>query len=135
MEDRYNLRECNDDDVFSFGDATFKVGKFRRALNQSLNNDLGNQITHQLSSKGVKIPDSILYPPGENAPHARWFDKGMDCEILNLGAKNWKKGRVKIKISVEFYVEEETDTSNTEVSESESPLDDLRQRLNQENQQ
>lgn len=134
MEDRYNLRDCNDDDVLSLGDATFKIGKFRQALNQSLNNDLGNQITHQLSSKGVKIPDSILYPPGENAPHRRWFNNGMDCEILNLGAKKWKKGRVKIKISVEFYVEEETDSSNTEVSESESPLDDLRQMLNQENQ-
>jgi hypothetical protein len=68
-----------------------------------------------------------------NSPHARWFNNGIDCEILNLGAKNWKKGRVKIKISVEFYVEEETDSSNKEVSEPESPLDDLRQMLNQEN--
>ncbi|GET42163.1 KGK domain-containing protein [Microseira wollei] len=134
MEDKYNFHDCNDDDVLSFGDAIFKIGKFRQALNQSLNNDLGNQITHQLSSKGVKIPDSILYSPGEKEPHVKWFDKGRDCEILNLGAKKWKKGRVKIKISVEFYVEEETDSSNTEVSESESPLDDLRQMLNQENQ-
>ncbi len=133
MEDKYNLRDCNDDDVLSFGDATFKIGKFRQALNQSLNNELGNQITHQLSSKGVKIPDSILYPPGENAPHVKWFDQGRDCEILNLGAKNWKKGRVKIQISVEFYVEDETYNSDLEVSEPESPLDDLRRMMNQDN--
>ena len=133
MEDNYYLKDCNDDDVLSFDDVTFKVGTFKRALTKSLDNNLGNQISYHLSANGVKIPDSVLNPYRQNTSHVRWFHRGMDCEILNLGAKNWKKGKVKIKVSVEFYIEDQTD--NLEISEPESPLDDLRRMMNQENQQ
>jgi KGK domain len=135
MEDNYYLKNCNDDDILSFDDITFKVGTFKKALTKSLDNNLGNQISYHLSANGVKIPDSILNPYGTNNSHVRWFHQGMDCEILNLGAKSWKKGKVKIKISVEFYLEDETDNNALEISEPESPLDDLRRMMNQENQQ
>jgi hypothetical protein len=51
----------------------------------------------------------------------------MDAEILNLGSKSWKKGKLKFKLSVEFYVEEE---EIEEIKEPESPLDDLRRMIN-----
>lgn len=53
----------------------------------------------------------------------KWIEEGIDCEILNLGAKDWKKGKVKIKITVEFCSDE------PELSQSLWPLDDIRQTL------
>ncbi|MEH1945490.1 MAG: KGK domain-containing protein [Nostoc sp.] len=53
--------------------------------------------------------------------------------MLTLGSPSWKKGKVKIKISVEFYIEEEdlqiTNSNNSEITEPESPLDDLRRMI------
>lgn len=53
-------------------------------------------------------------------PRAEWINEGVDCEVLNLGANQWKKGKVRIKISFEFCPDE------PEVSEYESPLDEIR---------
>ena len=52
-----------------------------------------------------------------------WFNKGVDCELLEPG-KNWKKGKVKINIQLEFIPDE------PEINEIESPLDDIRQSMN-----
>lgn len=141
MEDNYYLQDCNDDDVLSFGEDTFKVSKFKKAINGAFGNNLGHQLNGQLSSyQGIRINDSILAPKGVNEPYARWFRDGIDCEILNLGSKGWKKGKVRIKVSVEFYVKEQEDSETIEsdaleISPPESPLDDLRQMINQENKQ
>ncbi len=141
MEDNYYLQDCTDDDVLSFGEDTYKIGKFKKAINGAFGNNLGHQLNGQLGSyQGIKIDGSILAPKEVNEPYARWFRDGIDCEILNLGSKSWKKGKVRIKVSVEFYVEEQEDSeilkSDTlEISPPESPLDDLRQMMNQENQQ
>jgi hypothetical protein len=141
MEDNYNLQNCGEDDVLSFGENTYKVGKFKKAINGAFGNNLGHQLNGQLGSyQGIKIDDSILAPKGVNEPYARWFGDGIDCEILNLGSKSWKKGKVRIKVSVEFYVEEQEDSQTLgsdalEISPPESPLDDLRQMINQGNQQ
>lgn len=55
------------------------------------------------------------------------FKEGIDVQILNLGSKSWKRGKLKFKLSVEFYVEEE----DREIKEPESPLDDLRRKINE----
>jgi hypothetical protein len=68
------------------------------------------------------------------------FNKGMPCEALTFGAKGWQKGKVRVKITVEFCpdepeVEEISENNQLEISPPESPLDDLRrQLLNHENQ-
>ena len=49
-------------------------------------------------------------------PEASLFDEGISCEILRLGARGWKKGR--IRICVEFCAEE-----------PEYPLEDLAELL------
>lgn len=60
-----------------------------------------------------------------------WLVDEIDCEVLKLSSGSWVKG--KLKISLEFIPEEaETpETNQSEISESESPLDDLRRELNQ----
>ncbi|MEM1394663.1 MAG: KGK domain-containing protein [Cyanobacteria bacterium P01_D01_bin.116] len=49
-------------------------------------------------------------------PETSLFDEGIDCEILKLGARGWKKG--KVRICVEFSPEE-----------PEYPLEDLAELL------
>jgi hypothetical protein len=139
MEENFCLQNCDEDDVLSFGDDTFKVSKFKRAVKGAFGNSLGSQLYSQLNSyHGIKIDGAILAPKGVDEPYARWFNDGIDCEILQIGSKGWQKGKVRIKLSVEFYVEEDSEQLVSEPSEidlPESPLDDLRQMINQENQQ
>ena len=56
-------------------------------------------------------------------PRAKWIDEGLECEVLNIGANQWKKGKVRIKISFEFCPDE------PEISEYESPLDEIRREM------
>ena len=38
--------------------------------------------------------------------HCQWFDEGISCEILDLATRRWCKGKVRVNVSVEFYVED-----------------------------
>ncbi|MEH2363451.1 KGK domain-containing protein [Nostoc sp.] len=127
MEDGFKPIECNDGDVLDFGDNIYKVAKLKQAIDTSSNSTLEYKLNQKLSSQGVNIKAS---------PNGNLFQKGIDCEILTLGSQSWKKGKVKVKISVEFYVEEEdvqiTNSNNSEITEPDSPLDDLRRMINEE---
>ncbi len=73
------------------------------------------------------------------------FREWCKGEVLRFGGKGWEKGKVRIKINVEFCPDEpeeeieETESENSGNNNSEylepevSPLDDLRQKFNQEN--
>ncbi|MEQ9480751.1 KGK domain-containing protein [Coleofasciculus sp. F4-SAH-05] len=139
MENNLSLSKCDDNDVLDFGGDTFRVKKLKQALDKSLDADIGDRINNNLVDNGVNIDETILRPNDEYEEYTRWFSEGVDCEILQLGANRWKKGKVKIKVSFEFYTEEPEDgnkdtSDNPKVDPPESPLDDLRQRINQDNQ-
>ncbi|NEP40964.1 MAG: KGK family protein [Okeania sp. SIO2H7] len=127
MEDNLKPLECSDKDVLSFGDRTYKVGVLKQAMNNSFNKNLNYSLRDQLERNGVRLP--------KHFNEQEWFDEGIDCEVLNLGSTEWKKGKAKVKFSVEFYVETEEDEEildEPEINEPESPLDDLRKEFNQE---
>lgn len=137
MENWIELMDCNKNDVLSFPEL-FKVGKVREVVNQaSQNNEVAEALIYLASSEGVSINNiSNLRPP------CKLLDKGVDCEILRIGSNGWQKGRVRLKlqVTVEFCPDEpeveETQMQNElEISQSESPLDDLRKMINQENKQ
>ncbi|WP_088242112.1 KGK domain-containing protein [Calothrix rhizosoleniae] len=118
---KLNPIECNDNDVISFGEDTFKIEKVRTAVKKSSNQGLANQLKNLLNSQRVTI---------EAVSSSNWFQEGIDCEILTLGATKWRKGKMKFKLSVEFYVEEEEDNTSSETT-AESPLDDIRRKINE----
>lgn len=67
----------------------------------------------------------------------KWFDKGKDCEVLKISSKGWQKGKLRIKLALEFYPDEpeieETSVSNEpKDNQPESPLDDIRRIINQD---
>lgn len=66
----------------------------------------------------------------------QWFRDGLDCKMLKPGAKSWQRG--KVKLTLEFAPEdlevETVESGNLENGKSESPLDDIRQRMSKDQQ-
>ncbi len=120
MEEKFSLQNCDEDDVLSFSEGMFKVGKFRDA------------VEYAFTDKN-KVEDSLYYALQEKrvatSNTKELLGEGVDCEVLRIASKGWQKGKLRIKVSLEFYPDE------PEISEPESPLDDLRQMINQETQQ
>ncbi len=122
-ENNDNLQpiKCNNNDVVSFGENTFKIDKLRTAVRKSCHQELVNQLHNSLNYHKVDVSTSF---------YDHWFHEGIDCEILTLDANHWRKGKMKFKLSVEFYVEEEEDNTSSETT-AESPLDDIRRQINE----
>jgi len=80
-----------------------------------------------------------LITSGNKSKGYAWMSDGTPCEILEPG-KNWRKGRVRIKVSLEFHPDEpeilssESDNGSNKnpVAQSlDSPLDDIRSIINE----
>ena len=141
MEDKVNFHNCGNDDAVSFGNAMLKVEKLKETLNGVLPEyGLGQTLNQLLSQQGLNI-DVGLTTDQTRYLYENWFGQGIDCEILRVGAQGWQKGKIKLKLNVtiefcpdEPEVEETPENNKSETSQPESPLDDLRrQLLNQEN--
>jgi hypothetical protein len=135
MTNKFDEIDCKDDDVLSFGDTTFKVGRFKTVVKKLFGPEMGNTLSNGLKSQGVQIDNKITMPSGKSDDLKRWFGEGVDCEILKIGYPGWKKGKVKIKVSLEFYMEDDNQKlDNQAITEPESPLDDLHRMINEQNQ-
>lgn len=68
------------------------------------------------------------------------FDEGIAGKVLRFGSQGWQKGKIRVRICVEFCpdepeAEQTPEKNESETPQPESPLDDLRrQLLNHENQ-
>jgi len=80
-----------------------------------------------------------LITSGNKSQGYSWIQGGAPCEILEPG-KNWQKGRVRVKISLEFCPDEtqvlpkELDNNSNKNLASQSPdssLDDIRSIINE----
>ncbi len=56
----------------------------------------------------------------------KWIEEGINCERLNPGDPQWKKGKVRVRVVVEFLPDE------PELSDYQSPLDEIRQEMQQD---
>ncbi|WP_293251461.1 MULTISPECIES: KGK domain-containing protein [unclassified Microcoleus] len=142
MEDKFDFHNCGNDDALSFSHAMLKIEKLKETVNRVLpENGLGQTLNQFLSQQALNI-DVALTTDQTRRLYENWFGEGIDCEILRVGAQGWKKGKIKLKLNVtiefcpdEPEVEETPENDESEASQPESPLDDLRrQLLNPENQ-
>jgi hypothetical protein len=97
--------DCGDDDVIAFGEAMFRSGKLKKAIGQSFDGSVGRAIDQKLRQNGLEIPVRMVGTRLANE-HCHWFDEGISCEILDLATRRWCQGKVKVKVSVEFFVED-----------------------------
>jgi hypothetical protein len=118
MELEYNdhLKNLRDNDVLEQQATLFKIGKVKSALESAFDNNIPTALANyfynnvQLSLLG-KLTD--------------WFTQGIDCQILKAGSDGWKKGKIKIRVIVEFIPDE------PEIPECQSPLDEIRREMQQ----
>lgn len=123
MNDNY-YQELSDqssdqDAALLFSTSMFKVGELFSKIQQTFPAPAYQALSTALTSKG-----------GLPGNWADWFGKGVNCEILRPDAKGWKKGRLRIRIAVEFSPDEPEEVNEGDDSlngKAESPLDDIRQ--------
>ncbi len=98
--------DCSDDDVIAFGEAMFRSGKLKKAISQSFDGSVGRAIDQKLRQHGLEIPVRMIGSTRLANEHCQWFDEGINCEILDLATRRWRKGKVRVQVAVEFYVED-----------------------------
>lgn len=115
MEYNNYLKECNNDDVIAFTDKLYKIEVIKSSVEDFLENAEYNSAAYHLSEKltnfGIEINRNIAL---------NLLNEGLDSEVLRIASNGWKKGKLKLKMSLEFIPDE------PEISEYESPLDDIR---------
>ncbi len=138
MDDSCSLENCSEHDVLLFG-SILKVDTLKKEVNEHFRKTkLGQQITESLNAKNIYVSGIVIKGSGRYVStfYDKWFIDGVDCEILKLGAASWQKGKVRIKlnVSLEFCPDEPEVEKNSavtlqEISQSESPLDELRRMI------
>lgn len=113
MEDNFKIEQCSENDALEFQSGAYRVGKIVDKIKQSFINDLVQQLGSSLQNKGISLQPF----------NADLYKNGIDCEILKVGAKGWQKGKVRLKVTLEFCPDE------PEENIAESPLDDIRQTM------
>lgn len=122
MEARFNPLDSeytDNDSVVSFPSprCTFKVDELWSAVQVAFGKAGFNELVNRLRERG-RIPEIW----------EDWSIQGVDCEVLKLGARSWRKGKLKIKVSLEFCPDE---PDIAEISASnQSELDVLRKAMN-----
>lgn len=93
-------------------------------------------VTFKMSELLNALKELVRRHDGLTDYKAQWFLDGIECQVLTYGAKDWKKGKVRLTIEFcpdEPEIEETPPNEQPEITEIESPLDDLRQLINQNN--
>ena len=97
------LPDLQDDDVISFPQSECRVGRLREAAGSAGLFGLEKHPTQQnFISQQLRQRLNIL------PENANWLE-GVQCEILKIDQGKWKKGRLKVNlsISVTFLPDEE----------------------------
>lgn len=92
MEDNLSLPSCSDKDFISDEKTIFKVEKLNKTVNSLFSKyNLGEQLSKLLNPKNPE-QDFSLEARKDNGDiyvvHQKWFDEGIDCDILKVGAKS-----------------------------------------------
>ncbi|MBD2508985.1 KGK domain-containing protein [Nostoc muscorum FACHB-395] len=135
MNDNFIPLDC-DDDVISFEKDTFKISNLKEILFLEVSKKL-NQLTYNQEtqkSHNYVIHSFSSLPIGQEGFGLSeiQFHSIRKCQILRVSGKGWQKGRLKIQINKRIADQSGSvslDFCPDEVKEPESPLDDIRKKL------
>lgn len=124
------LQKCNEDDVLELENQMVKLSKFSSNLDLALKWNTNSDAL-------LAVAKFMKTPPLSNPNVKQLFDgDGVDANILRIGSQGWKKGKIKLKLTLEFYPDEPEETTSiddAEINQTSSPLDDIRQMMNKDN--
>ncbi len=110
MAIEYNnyVKNLRNDDVLDIDNQLFKAEKLKSTLEESFSEEvIPKRFNEHINYRGIKTQYKGKV----------WFEEGVDCKILKAGDSGWKKGKLKINVTVEFIPDE------PEISEYKSALD------------
>ena len=114
MDSDQILNGINDDDVINFTKPhekkTFCISDFRTiiktaavAMKDAYANSLRNQ-RYLLHTSEIDESD-----------YNGWLaDSGIECKLLRLGDSQWKSGKIRVRIGVEFIPDDEEDSNEVD---------------------
>jgi hypothetical protein len=112
MDDRWRKIE-GEDHVLALNDySSLKIGKYRQEIEeqfQTIAQSLSSQSTKQIALAKLAQAQTVLM----QFQQIDWICsplEGIDCEILFLGEEHWQKGKLRIKVSIDFP--ENSNTAN-----------------------
>jgi hypothetical protein len=115
--------DFDDHDVIAFSEENlYKSKKLKTAMADICTNSMEQTVTTYLQNAQFNYPKKIQVPQEDgngNLYYNNWTGTGVHCEVLKIGSNQWQKGKIKIRVSVEFYPDE------PEIPPS--PLDEFRQ--------
>lgn len=117
MEENFNLENFSDNDAFSFSSGMYKGQTIREKIEQFFLKECAENLYNRLQNAGVNINPGVV---NKIRIYSNWFEQGIDCEVLKIASPDWQKGKLRIKITIEF-----------EPDEIESPLDPIRKEITQ----
>lgn len=120
MENHSFIPGLADNGVFAFSHLTQKVDKAKAAFEKIFidNSSVARTISSNLDSILSSLPPT-------------WFEQGVNCKILSSGYQDWQKGKLRIKITLEFEPDEPLIEQTTASNQPESPLEEIRRMINQ----
>lgn len=130
MEYNSFLQKCNDDDVLELNNQIVKLSKLHSDLQYALNLKIGTN-----SDILLALTKKMENTPLSSGTVCQLFSgDGANASILCIGSQGWKKGKIKLKITLEFCpdepeIEEITPSNNVGINQTSSPLDDIRRRM------
>lgn len=116
----------HEDAVLSFPSSMFKINEFMISVRKAFESKGLDELENKLTFRGRL--------PALEKERCRWFDQGVECEVLRHSSKGWQKGKVRIKITMEFChdepeVEEILENNQIKNGQPISLLDDVRQMI------
>ncbi|MFQ3635024.1 MAG: KGK domain-containing protein [Cyanobacteriota bacterium] len=110
-------------------DCLTTVGKFLRAkmLTAESSSTWGYSFNNELFNQDIRV---IPYDPKDKNEHYEWwFTQGVACKLLKPGML-WQKGRIRLKVSVEFVPEEAENSQGAQSAETlDTTLEEIRQMM------
>ncbi|BAZ40995.1 hypothetical protein NIES4101_69570 [Calothrix sp. NIES-4101] len=152
MVDKFELLECHDEDVISFENLLSKFCDFKNDISQMLLKKMqsffyqDDGCNHSIIERFQKLSPTS-FGDCQVSLNLSSNRNGEPCEILRLGSEKWQKGKLRLNAfihipiadrqqnkhgNIEFTLEFCPDESQYHHPVSESPLDDLRRIINNE---
>jgi KGK domain len=97
MTDHSYLQDFDEEDLISFEnkEKIFRISKLNNSCRKSTERN-GKTAQGFYGALAESIISSL-----------EWMNEGVECETLRLGEKQWVKGRIKVRVVVEFCPDEE----------------------------
>lgn len=92
---------------------------------KQLNNFFQQSVLNKLSAK---LQEMGLGSTPQKVPCSSWNEQGVNAEILEPKSGEWKKGKVRMRVILEFCPDEPEEIEDN-VSQDGNSLDDIRQTI------